>query len=154
MAPSEITAPVILVSIAEIKIGHRHRKDLGDIEGLAGSINTDGLLQPIGISERRKLAFGRRRIEAYKLLGRSEIPARIVRVTSIVAGEYAENVMRKEFTVSERVAILDALPRKPQGRPNRNSADLPSFQETARLARFNSERTAAQARRVRDHGTS
>ncbi len=33
------------------------------------------------------------------------IAVRIVRVSSILAGEYAENEIRKDFTPSERVAI-------------------------------------------------
>ena len=147
----EITAPVILVAIADIKIGRRHRRDLGDIEGLAESIRSEGLLQSIGITGARELVFGRRRIEAYKLLGRTTIPAHIVR-TSIVAGEYAENEIRKEFTPSERIAIHETLQRKPLG-DQRRSEDLPTVSEAAKLAGFGNERTARQARRVVEHGT-
>ena len=147
----EITAPVILVAIADIKIGRRHRRDLGDIEGLAESIRSEGLLQSIGITGARELVFGRRRIEAYKLLGRTTIPAHIVR-TSIVAGEYAENEIRKEFTPSERIAIHETLQRKPLG-DQRRSEDLPTVSEAAKLAGFGNERTARQARHVVEHGT-
>ena len=37
------------------------------------------------------------------------IPARIVQVPSIAHGEYDENLLRKEFTPSERVAIVESL---------------------------------------------
>ena len=152
MSPArEVTAPVILVAIADIKIGRRHRRDLGDIEGLAESIRSEGLLQSIGITGARELVFGRRRIEAYKLLGRTTIPAHIVR-TSIVAGEYAENEIRKEFTPSERIAIHETLQRKPLG-DQRRSEDLPTVSEAAKLAGFGNERTARQARHVVEHGT-
>lgn len=97
------------VPISEIQVGTRLRKDLGDLESLADSIKTVGLLQPVGITEDKKLVFGERRIKAYELLGLSSIPARIVTVSSIMVGEYAENQVRKDFNVSERVAIGRAI---------------------------------------------
>ena len=42
--------------IADIRIGDRHRKDLGDLSGLAESIQSEGLLQPIGVTPDRVLA--------------------------------------------------------------------------------------------------
>jgi hypothetical protein len=107
---------------------------LGDIGELAASIETEGLLEPIGITEAGRLVFGQRRVEAFKCLGRAEIPARIVNVTSITAGEYHENEMRKDFTPSERAAILETIKRKAERRPNGNSEDLPSFPEAAKIS--------------------
>ena len=43
------------------------------------------------------------------LLGWDRLPAVIVKVSSIAAGEYAENEIRKDFTISERVAIAKTL---------------------------------------------
>lgn len=43
------------------------------------------------------------------ILGRTTIEARVVNVASIVEGEYAENVIRKDFAPSERYAIGKAL---------------------------------------------
>ena len=40
----------IEAKISEIQLGNRHRKDMGDIEALAQSIQEEGLLQPIGIT--------------------------------------------------------------------------------------------------------
>lgn len=94
-----------MVSIGDIKIGLRHRKDMGNLQEFADSIAEIGLLQPIGITPDQGLVFGHRRVEAFKLLGRSEIPARTVRIDSIARGEHDENELRKSFTVSERVAI-------------------------------------------------
>jgi len=66
--------------ISEIKIGKRFRKDLGDIDALAQSIKEIGLLQPIIITKNNNLIAGLRRIEAYKKLGRDEIPVFIAKI--------------------------------------------------------------------------
>ena len=98
------------LKIANIKIGQRHRKDMGDLKSLAESIRQEGLLQPIGVTEGLELVFGERRLRAHKdVLKTKTILARIVDVTSIIAGEYAENEIRKDFTPSERVAIAKAI---------------------------------------------
>lgn len=88
-----------------IKTGDRHRKDLGDLDALAASIDSLGLLQPIGLDANYRLIFGERRLRAFELLGRETIPARIVHVPSLLLAEHAENEIRKDFTPSERVAI-------------------------------------------------
>ncbi|MDB5596272.1 MAG: hypothetical protein JWM36_3233 [Hyphomicrobiales bacterium] len=98
------------IEISKINVGERFRKDLGDIEGLARSIEAEGLLQPIGITRELRLVFGGRRLAAcWRVLGWTHIEARFVDVSSIVAGEYAENEVRKDFTASERVAIAEAV---------------------------------------------
>jgi len=95
--------------IDEIIIGNRYRKDMGDLQVLADSINEQGLLQAIGVTEDNELVFGQRRVEAFKLLGMDEIEARIVNVTSMLEGELTENEVRKQFSIEERVAIGEAL---------------------------------------------
>jgi hypothetical protein len=98
------------IAIADVAVRDRFRKDMGDLNALADSIAQQGLLQPIGVTEDRVLVFGERRLVACRdILGLVEIDARIVSVTSIVEGEYAENEIRKDFTVSERVAIGRAV---------------------------------------------
>ena len=98
-----------MLPISQIKIGDRHRKDLGDLCDLAASIEK-GLLQPIGVSPEMELIWGLRRLVATQdVLGRDEILCRIVSVDSIVQGEFDENMLRKDFTPSERVAIVEAL---------------------------------------------
>ena len=73
--------------ITDIKIGKRHRRDMGDLKGLADSIATVGLLQPIGVTETNELVFGERRLRACRdILKLRNIPARTVSVSSIVAG--------------------------------------------------------------------
>jgi len=98
------------VPVHEIRIGERHRKDLGDLESLAGWIRDTGLLHPIGVTPDNVLIFGQRRLRACRdILKWQTIPARTVHVRSIMEGEVAENLVRKDFTPSERVAIVDAL---------------------------------------------
>jgi ParB-like nuclease domain len=143
---------IIEFPIAGIRIGKRHRKEMGDLEELARSIEREGLLQPIGITEARELVFGERRIRAYELLGRDKISVRIVHVSSIARGEHDENELRKEFTHSERDAIRRSLGHKPEGRPSDYSADLPSYAEGAASVGY-SERTARNVESVVDHGT-
>lgn len=52
--------------ISAITIGVRHRRDLGDIAGLATSIAKIGLLYPITIDENGRLLAGARRPAACK----------------------------------------------------------------------------------------
>ena len=107
----------LLLPISEIKAGDRHRKDLGDLDAFAASIE-NGLLQPIGVTPEMDLIWGYRRLVATRdILKRDVILCRIVSVDSIVQGELDENVMRKDFTPSERVAIIESLRVFPRWRP-------------------------------------
>jgi N6-adenosine-specific RNA methylase IME4/ParB-like chromosome segregation protein Spo0J len=91
--------------IANIKIGKRHRKQLGKLDRLKASIEEIGLLHPIVVRPDGKLVAGRRRLEAFKQLGRKMIPAHVVDVEAIVRGECDENTLREDFTPSECVDI-------------------------------------------------
>jgi len=95
--------------ISEIVVGERHRRDLGDIAGLAASIDELGLLQPVVVTPDNKLIAGERRLAACQQLGWMHIPVRVLDLDRIVRGEYAENAFRKDFTLSEAVAIKRAL---------------------------------------------
>ena len=64
------------MKIADITMGVRQRQDLGDIAGLAKSIEELGLLQPIVVTPDRNLVAGRRRLEAVKELQWTEVPVR------------------------------------------------------------------------------
>jgi len=95
--------------IDKVVIGDRFRHDMGDVDALAESIVDIGLLHPIVVTPDNKLIAGRRRLEAFKLLGLVDIPATVVDLQEIARGEFAENEIRKDFTWSERCAIADAL---------------------------------------------
>jgi ParB-like chromosome segregation protein Spo0J len=98
-----------VVAISNIIVGNRHRKDMGDIDALAESIKSVGLLHPIVVTRAGSLIAGQRRLAACKLLGWTEVPVRIVDLDVIACGEFAENVVREDFTPSEMAAILKTL---------------------------------------------
>jgi len=56
-----------------------------------------------------ELIAGRRRIEAFRRLGRSSIPIHRVPLDAIIRGEHAENIIRKNLTMTELYAIGRAL---------------------------------------------
>lgn len=98
------------VPIKDIHIGDRHRKDMGDLSGLAESITAQGLLQPVGITVGRELVFGERRIRVcWDILGWSEIEAREVDVTSIIDGEHDETATRAGFTSRETARLAEKV---------------------------------------------
>jgi N6-adenosine-specific RNA methylase IME4 len=95
--------------ISDIIIGDRHRKRMGDIEGLARSIEAVGLLHPVVIDKDCRLIAGERRIRALLFLGRVKIPVTVVDLAEIVRGEFAENTEREDFTLTEAVSIKRAI---------------------------------------------
>ena len=66
-------------------------------------------MHPIVINQNRELISGLRRIKAFKLLGRSEIPARVINLDDIVKGEVSENTQRKDFSWEEIIRIKEAV---------------------------------------------
>ena len=144
------------VACGSIRVIDRHRRKMGDLEVLATSIATEGLLQPIGIAEDNVLVFGERRLLAVRdILKRATIAARVVQVSSIVAGEYAENEIRKNFTSSERVDIgkaLEASYGERRGQSNRQNIDefkgRRSGDLAAEKAGFGNRTTYEQAKKV------
>lgn len=105
-----------LLPVSAIDIGERHRKDMGDLAGLAASIEAVGLLHPIVVMGRDggsswRLVAGERRLRACRdLLGWERIHVRIVpESTDLLRAEHDENVVREPFTPSEAVAIAAAL---------------------------------------------
>lgn len=155
-----------LVPIEKIVIENRHRQQMGDIESLAASINKLGLLQPVGVNPDYQLIFGHRRVLAHQLLGRSEIPARVIDI-DVLLGEHDENELHKEFTISERVAIGRSMEARigdrqgvrvdldPQLVPN--WAQVEQGEKTrdiaAKQAGFGSDNSYERAKKVVDHGT-
>jgi 16S rRNA G966 N2-methylase RsmD len=98
-----------IISIDSIIVTDRTRKDFGDINSLAQSIASVGLLQPIVINEKNELVDGQRRMKAYVQLGLTEIPFYQVNLKEIVFGEFHANSNRKDLTISERVAISNKV---------------------------------------------
>jgi N6-adenosine-specific RNA methylase IME4 len=99
--------PTLLPS--KISVGKRHRKDYGDLKALSASIDArGGLLQPIVIEKgTNKLIAGSRRLKAWTLsrFAGQPIPVHAISIDAIIAGEWDENAQRKDFTLTESVAI-------------------------------------------------
>ncbi len=102
-----------IVSIITIKIGDRDREDLGNLLGLAKSIQSVGLINPIIIDKDLNLIAGLRRIEAYKLLKISVIEAR--QFESLTAYERQritleeEILHKKTLTWQEEISLKQQL---------------------------------------------
>jgi len=104
-----LTRPLGYLKVGSIKIGRRHRRDLGDVTSLTKSIAELGLLHPVVVTPQKRLVAGRRRLEAVRRLGWKEVPVRVIDLDHIIQGELAENSIRRNFTPSETVAIANAL---------------------------------------------
>lgn len=110
----------------DVREVQRHRTDLGDIKGLAASIEAIGLLQPVVVTTDMTLVAGQRRLVAMRSLGWTEGPVRIVDnltdAAALMQAEADENTCRKPFTPSEaesisadREALLKPLAKERQG---------------------------------------
>jgi len=156
---------IVDIPCDQIRIGERHRKEMGDLKVLAASIATVGLLHPPVITKEGVLICGERRLLAMRdILGWKTIPAIVLEVSSIVEGEYAENEIRKDFTPSERVAIgkaVEAEIGKRQGQrtdlePVEDLPQVPPGTKTrefaAEKAGFGNARTYQQAKKVTEIG--
>lgn len=94
----------MLVSISDIKVKRRVRKDLGNLEDLKDSLRRYGLLNPITLNSKYQLVAGERRLEAAKAIGWTSINANIIDNLTPVSQlemELEENNQRKEFTDEE-----------------------------------------------------
>lgn len=96
-----------------ITIGVRHRRDLGDIDELANSINEIGMLQPITITPDGVLVCGRRRLEAARSLGWRTIKVWIRsgisnRLTELLA-QQDENSLHKPLSPTEQADLYTEL---------------------------------------------
>jgi hypothetical protein len=54
---SEDRARLKELRIDSIRVGRRHRRDMGDLTALADSIRQEGMLQPVGVTDRLELVF-------------------------------------------------------------------------------------------------
>ena len=98
-----------------ITVGLRHRKDPGDIEALARSIDEVGMLQPITITPDGVLVCGWRRLEAVRRLGWNTLK---VWVRSGISDELShllaqqdENELRKPLTPLETAHLYAEVKR-------------------------------------------
>tara|TARA_Y100000739_G_scaffold67093_1_gene56116 strand:- start:13 stop:1533 length:1521 start_codon:yes stop_codon:yes gene_type:complete len=113
-----ITEEIVLVPIDQIVVTNRLRKtDPERIKDLAQSIEGIDLLHPISLAEKDGeyiLLDGNHRIESFKLLGRSEVPA-IVRKSNELINQLVEvesNLCRSELnaiSTAEHILLREEL---------------------------------------------
>lgn len=102
-------------AVESIRVGHRFRRDLGDLDDLCASIQAVGLLQPITITPDGTLVCGARRLAAVKRLGWRHVKVWVTSTVSsqllAVLAEQHENALRKPFTPTEAAALYAELKR-------------------------------------------
>jgi len=89
----------------KIRCGDRFRGDIGDLSELIESIRKNGLLHPIVVTEEGVLIAGKRRLEACRALGWTDIPVTIAHCRDLRSAEADENRVRLDLTPSEAVAV-------------------------------------------------
>lgn len=97
------------ILIPDVIVGERRRQDLGDLDGLAESIDKYGLLHPIVIDSSNTLVAGERRLRACEQLGWREIDAKALGDLTDSGRreiELEENLRRKDLTEFEQSRIL------------------------------------------------
>ena len=101
------------VPISTIKLGHRVRKDYGDIATLWQSIQAVGLIHPVVVNSQMELISGARRLKAYIIQNKKSIDVLVCDalddITKALQAERDENTCRKNFTPSEMVAMVKKL---------------------------------------------
>lgn len=100
-------------SIDSIRIGSRHRADLGDIDALAASIERQGLLQPITVTPDGVLVCGARRLAALRQLGVRKLNVWVRagisdRLTELLA-EQDDNTLHKPLSPTESATLYREL---------------------------------------------
>ncbi len=97
------------VRIDAIRVENRSRRDLGDLDALASSIEQVGLLHPPVVTPDMRLIAGERRLEAVKVLSWIEMPVNVAEnlqeATLLLQAERDENTCRKDLAPSEAVAL-------------------------------------------------
>jgi ParB family transcriptional regulator, chromosome partitioning protein len=128
---------IVRVNPKKIIVKNRHRRDMGNINLLADDIANFGLLEPIGITSDNVLVYGERRLTAIRdHLVRDEIEALIVDTDFLLCAEFSENLVRKEWEISELISMGEAI------KVELSRADVPTQKKAAQ------ERFQAHYRRL------
>lgn len=152
---------VVIRTVDSIHVGNRHRKDLGDIESLAASIERDGLLQPITVTPDGVLVCGARRLAAIKQLAWAEVRVWVRSGISTQLGymlaEQNDNMLHKPLSQLEAAELYremktilaeDAAQRKAatqfSGEENRGISGPADSAGPSRTPRGDARRQAAE----------
>jgi ParB-like chromosome segregation protein Spo0J len=111
--PEVTAAPVIELPLAQVIVGERIRKDLGDLGDLTDSLRELGILNPLTLGPGNQLIAGQRRLKVAEALGWETVPCRVFPTfaegsLAAAKAEHDENQCRKDFTPSEAAAWLKA----------------------------------------------
>ncbi len=93
----------------------RVRFNFDELEGLATSIRTSGLLQPINVrvldDGKYELISGERRLRAARMVGMAKIPCVVMNVSDEQSALFAliENVQRQDLDFFEEAVAIEAL---------------------------------------------
>lgn len=145
--------------VADIKVGKRHRRDLGDIAALAESLVEVGLLHPVVVTADHRLVAGARRLAAAKQLGWDEIDvtvaANLSEAATLLRAESDENTCRKDFTATEAESLASAREAllAPMSKPGPKSGDPAKFApsgETRKVAATGTGLSHTSIRKVRE----
>jgi ParB family chromosome partitioning protein len=106
-APTDGTVHVVVDEVEPNPFQPRREFDPVEIEGLAASLRTHGLMQPIVVRRvggHYQLIAGERRLRAAAQAGWREVPARVVEADDRLAAELAivENLQRKDLNAVEK----------------------------------------------------
>ncbi len=152
-----VLPPDQMVQTSLIRVPERYRRIMGDLEALADSINTYGMIDPIIVTQDYELRHGGRRLEAARLLRLREVPVRFYREDVDPLIVERESQIREDYRPSEKVALANAILAKlGDGRSDRNEADRVAGSRHAvatREAGFDSQATFRRARKVVARGT-
>lgn len=100
---------ILLVPISKITVNPGRREALpGDVKELADSIAEVGLINPIMVDQSHTLIAGLHRLEAMKLLGRTEIECTVSDLDGlqVALAEIDENFVRKDLSDDEFRELL------------------------------------------------
>ena len=98
-----------VVRVDAIRVEDRARAEYRNIDSLAGSIETLGLLHPLVVTPDFMLIAGGRRLEAVKALGWEHVPVTVAHnltgAAELLQAESDENAEREPLTLSEASAL-------------------------------------------------
>jgi len=99
--------------LCRIKVGARHRTDMGDLNELGESIRQIGLLQPVTAADDGSLLCGAQRLAAVTVLGWNEVPVCVRdnlsdRLQRLMA-ERDDNTLRKPFNPVELSRLYEEI---------------------------------------------
>lgn len=147
---------VMACAVDAITVGHRHRQDLGDLDGLVESVRDVGLLEPISITPAGVLVTGYRRLLALKKLGTRTTDVWITDTSSRLEellAEQHENLHRKDLTPTEAASLWAELKDQyaqaaAHGRPRKDTAETENPCESHDFPPGTDRRSRVRAARV------